>query len=445
MNTSTRVALLAVAACAVAFAAACGGDPEDAVDAASTPAGATVASSDGSARLLLPSQLPDGVAPSDIVVEVRDEAMPAPPPDRDPEAELPSRTLLVQLGPDGLEFDEPARLEVTVPVETLGDTALAFHVHRGEIELLDLEAVIEGEDATLSMEVRSFSDVLIEFYQFQASAEYHVRVEALPSRQEALVGAEFDVNATMDRPNFERKVTGHLDLDGTHVWAEYLIRFTGADWTVGQGRFDADAGILSPESIDEAPKGPVRVTAVAYATDFVYFTCIAPGEARIDYHANIHRNAEAIPQGPAAELGFPGREVNLYLLYKTWDHSGRQPSPRAAYVDCVTELSPTPTPRPSTSVPDGHVRSEALVIGGEHYPIEQFRSAGADRCDAQHWHADGPVYSIEGMKQTPPASIQDAHPDECGFGRLSEVPRATVDVPDAEWQRYRETLVQGTR
>jgi len=114
-------------------------------------------------------------------------------------------------------------------------------------------------------------------------------------------------------------------------------------------------------------------------------------------------------------------------------------------LQCVALVDPTPTGttgvQPPTETPSGggdeiivvragdpqragYVRVLVLVYEDEHYPLIQFRVAGPDNCDANHYHADHAV-SFEGSTRG------DPNPSSCGFGRESEAEILTVDVAQA--------------
>jgi hypothetical protein len=265
----------------------------------------------------------------------------------------------------------------------------------------------------------------------------------LPAHRVVLVGAEFDMNATLDRPELDREIAAYIELDGKPVWVTYRVRFTGG-WSVDRGEFSAEAPV-TPESVPNRPGARTEVRGLAYASEFAYFTCTAPGKTEIDYVVNAYRTAEATPAGAASDLGFPSRELELGIFYKTWK-GGFTDSPRAhpATVECVTTLpSPSPTPTRTPTAAAGHVRSDVLVIGGEHYPREQFAVGEPDACNTRHWHASTRVYSIEGTKQTPQRGILDPAPGECGFGKVGEVPVQALDIPEADWRAYRTALGGG--
>jgi hypothetical protein len=91
------------------------------------------------------------------------------------------------------------------------------------------------------------------------------------------------------------------------------------------------------------------------------------------------------------------------------------------------------------------VRVNVLVLGTRVYPTSQFHAAPPDRCDAQHWHASGTVYSIgtagalesvvcHDNYQFQPLS--DPDPGSCGFGRVSDVLRTEMTVSAACWASW---------
>lgn len=58
----------------------------------------------------------------------------------------------------------------------------------------------------------------------------------------------------------------------------------------------------------------------------------------------------------------------------------------------------------------------------ERFPIDQFRSAGPDECDEDHYHGMFAfAESIEGSE------LEDPDPSGCGFGKTSELTRETID------------------
>jgi hypothetical protein len=94
----------------------------------------------------------------------------------------------------------------------------------------------------------------------------------------------------------------------------------------------------------------------------------------------------------------------------------------------------------------------ALLIDGLWYPLHQFTLATPDRCNASHWHANKPVYSIgragtigdplyprsiachEGMRFP---SIADPDPGRCGFGKESDVVRTSeLYVDERCWEEF---------
>lgn len=85
----------------------------------------------------------------------------------------------------------------------------------------------------------------------------------------------------------------------------------------------------------------------------------------------------------------------------------------------VPDTTSEPDTTPDTPAQPGGDSGEeivVLVIGGQHYPIDQFVLAEPDECDSSHWHAYAPVTSLEGT------SASDPNPSGCGFGKESEIP-----------------------
>jgi len=80
------------------------------------------------------------------------------------------------------------------------------------------------------------------------------------------------------------------------------------------------------------------------------------------------------------------------------------------------------------------VEVTVLIIGGLHYPAEQFTAALPDACESEHYHSafGGPVYALEG------GSITDPAPQACGFGTVVEVEHATIQVEASVYNSYME-------
>jgi hypothetical protein len=85
-------------------------------------------------------------------------------------------------------------------------------------------------------------------------------------------------------------------------------------------------------------------------------------------------------------------------------------------------------------LPEGAVGStypvDVLVIGGNYYPKQQFAigSNPNDECKAQHWHKHTTAYGLRAKTGTDIASTNDPAPDNCGFGKVGEVPEETIRV-----------------
>jgi hypothetical protein len=72
-------------------------------------------------------------------------------------------------------------------------------------------------------------------------------------------------------------------------------------------------------------------------------------------------------------------------------------------------------------------RIEVLVIGGAYYPKSQFRVAGPDACDSDHYHG-GQVFGLQSKTSTTVVNMNDPAPNACGFGRVAEVPVELIDI-----------------
>jgi hypothetical protein len=74
-----------------------------------------------------------------------------------------------------------------------------------------------------------------------------------------------------------------------------------------------------------------------------------------------------------------------------------------------------------------------LVLGGENFPVYQFRLTNfpGDVCVDPHWHA----FSVSSFEM-PSLSVPDPAPMTCGFGTYAAVPRAVVTVSCAVWEAF---------
>lgn len=73
---------------------------------------------------------------------------------------------------------------------------------------------------------------------------------------------------------------------------------------------------------------------------------------------------------------------------------------------------------------------QVLVLGGENYPLKQFRIGSADVCSGQHYHG-GLVYSLTNKTMTDPA------PGACGFGRVDQAIVKTIRFSIAEAENFK--------
>lgn len=79
------------------------------------------------------------------------------------------------------------------------------------------------------------------------------------------------------------------------------------------------------------------------------------------------------------------------------------------------------------------VITQALVLGGLHYPRNQFlvEPPHAPYCDADHYHSSSRVYPVER------GGAALSNPPDCGYGRTREVTVTTIEVSRADWEAYR--------
>lgn len=139
--------------------------------------------------------------------------------------------------------------------------------------------------------------------------------------------------------------------------------------------------------------------------------------------AGIQLDGNQAPEGIATGV-IPNRDPYIFQgrclapdLTPTTGIDPGTPSLEATAIDFGTV-----TPVPQTDGPT--VEEIVLIIGGEHYPALQFISAQPDACGDFHYHAHQPVRSLEGT-----VIEVDPDPNNCGFGKLSEVPSETVQWP----------------
>jgi hypothetical protein len=96
------------------------------------------------------------------------------------------------------------------------------------------------------------------------------------------------------------------------------------------------------------------------------------------------------------------------------------------------------------------VEFRALIIDGNAYPLHQFHAAPADRCNAEHWHAHGPVRSIGSARQYSTLGLlnvltchdgafpsrPDPDPGACGFRKVAEAGTNSFAVEVPCWDRF---------
>lgn len=71
-----------------------------------------------------------------------------------------------------------------------------------------------------------------------------------------------------------------------------------------------------------------------------------------------------------------------------------------------------------------------LIIANDRYPAAQFFLAAPDACPEPHYHAAGPVSSLEG------GSTTDPNPTGCGFGAVESVPLENAIVEFDDWLAF---------
>ncbi len=439
------VALIALAACSPSNSADDGTfSPTIAGDA---PAGLEVS---------IPlNALPDGVAPEDIEItslpietsEERETTSAGPP------------EFALSFSPDGLKLDEP--ITVSVPVDINQPAALlALHQSGDSFESPEITVVESDGGFSAQMTIEHFSTLvfispgsLSLMTAFENSAEASVT----PRAAQALVGDELLVDLNVTAPSAEPVTTRGwfyvFDLEPrpdhpetaappgaqigtTHdqpVVVEVLVP-AGRRHTLLFLELKA-SGPVSPERDTVSRRISLASSETWTPEDPVVFTCEDLGEVAFEFSA-LGRVSALATVTSAADSRVEGLDANILVLYSVRrDASGPD-------AECVTSIAtPAPTPTP-VSAPT--VTLTALFIGNAHYPVEQFYTALPldDACDFTHWHAAGPVFSIEGTRDDPTGgtSIEDEDPDGCGFGTVTAVPSFEIDVLETEFRNYRDIM-----
>lgn len=121
-----------------------------------------------------------------------------------------------------------------------------------------------------------------------------------------------------------------------------------------------------------------------------------------------------------------GDTVYEGVEYPMWDG--------IAFIDTIfiqrwgTEVPEDPGIPPETEQARDQTLVQMLVIDGHYFPKHQFRVAEPDRCDADHYHADGSVYGLRERFKADVITMTDPLPRECGFGKVSEVPVESINI-----------------
>lgn len=210
-------------------------------------------------------------------------------------------------------------------------------------------------------------------------------------------------------------------------------------WTHGAGKpwslsgvFEGGANV-SPATIPDAP--PTTSIAQDRFTVEKQFTCVSPGVAMVSYRATLNwprvggevpAEVLAIHHGAEFTSTSDVMRVDSPVFRCIAKEEEKKDEPKTA----LQPFCPGVEEDPNGMIVD------VLKSGNECYPTMQFHQAGADKCDATHWHGNaGMAISLTGRTWTDPSG--------CGFGRISEVSAGQVKLsPDAAAPFIGETLTR---
>lgn len=378
--------------------------------------------------------LPDGIAPSDITITALPVEAPEGVPDDDPG--LPD--LILEFAPDGLQLRRP--LTVSIPLSTAEPRAyMGFHYSSNGVEPLSIEIGIgEGgpraEFSISHFSATGFSSLDPGFGDALAAA---ATAELNPEEQTRLEGDEVQVT-----PYFVAPSVGSLTAEGRAylsgigalgaepmTW-EFTIPPSAPHW-FGIPMLRADGPVTPSEA--RITDNYLQLTAgESYTAKDVRLRCVEPGEAELDIALIVARVTGQGVVTASADPRMVGLEMDVPLVYFVY--------PQSVAAECIATGGAAAT---ATSVNTGSIEVNTLVIGGDHYPIEQFSTTLPDDCELVHWHSGAAVFSFEELRLAPSGKsggLTDPDPDICGFGTVAEVPQETIRVAPTEITNYREVL-----
>lgn len=374
-----------------------------------------VISGDGKVKMTIAREaLPKGVAARDLRIETVS--------DQD-EADV----FVYKLMPDGLVLAQPAT--VTATFEDRGQV-LPLALHYSGNSLVPLESVevwLGGEEnqTIISAEMAHFSALVILLGYFD------VGVTGPPDFVK--VGDFFPVRVKV-------RHTGKTQDYRLETGTETTTRVK-PPWTVeGELTVEQTGTGVGPTRVANRPpltQAKELTTVVAEETFFcqaeavsarVIFTGTLTGELESvftvtaeehDKGASDFRRVEPFEEKLRASS-------NLFECF-----APPSPSPKASGLKRTEDTGGGKTDSGSGGQEAG-MSMEVLVINGKNFPALQFRTAGADECDAEHYHADVEVSSVDLTTH-----LNDPNPSGCGFGKVSGVVKKTVSVTKEQaevWQ-----------
>ena len=143
---------------------------------------------------------------------------------------------------------------------------------------------------------------------------------------------------------------------------------------------------------------------------------------------------EYLPKGYFKHVGLT-TDMSFGMQYHAYS-GGQTGAPTSVTITLnYLDLSRPPVEQDTNGVAVALVR--CLVLDAtNHYPIYQFHGVNGtnDVCKSPHWHSFfGTVYPLE----SPTAAKTDPDPGSCGYGKIKDVPQATVRVPLSDFDSFK--------
>lgn len=364
-----------------------------------------VKSTDGSAELTLTDgALPTGQSVEDIrITKIEPSALPVT-------FENTVVRAAYTLEPDGVEFQKPVQIKVTLE-----------NVEEALADLLLLQS-----DGT----VEQVTDVVVE----QDINKNQVVVAGTITHFSSLVVSNTPFGLTMTDPG------DHVV--GESFWVKVRARVLEETWVMKSQLGDVGytqqqtleypwklAGFIvssTKPQIVEPPKAADLPKEKQFAKDESYqgearFTCVKPGEGFLNYRVRLDYQIRIknFKTGQASTVD-PGGVYNFYtnssLVTKAFH--------------CNPALEPT-TNTSANSQPTNQMQIEVLVLDNLTYPAIQFLIEPPDQCDAEHYHAlrENSAYAFPEYK----IKLDSGG---CGYGKVNDVTKQTLSVDTTEWETF---------